>query len=185
MKKAVFFVIILAVTIIIYAQENPEIRDAEPFWYMYMEFEGYTTPRQLSEKINMLLQEASNQGISPQGSLFMIFFEQPSAEDPERVPRWGLGFQILENATVQAPLKKAEYPYKKIATITRAGPLESFVIAFNIIMPFIEENGFEQAGLSIINTNWLDNPDAIESENCRFEIIVPIKKSDSMKSHIQ
>lgn len=175
MKKAIFLVMILSATIIIYAQENPEFRDSEPFWYVYMEFKDYTNLSQLSEKINMLLQETANQGIPPQGPLFFYFYE-PSPEDQEMVPRWGFGFQILEDATVQVPLKKAEYPYRKIASITRVGPFESLSVAFNIIMPFIEENGFEQAGLTIINTNWLDNPDAVESENCRLEIIVPVKK---------
>ena len=181
MRKAIFLemmVMILSTAITIYAQESPEIRDIEPFWYVHMEFEGFINLGQLSGKIHLLLQEAANQGITPQGPLFFYFY-QPSPGNQEEVPRGGLGFQILEDTTVQAPLKKAEYPYKKIATITQVGPLDNLSIAFNIIMPFIEENGFEQAGFTLINTNWLDNPDAVESENCRLEIIIPVKKEQT------
>ncbi len=170
MKKIMILLVILGALCLIQAEEKPEIKDVEPFWYVYTEFEG--NMNEMQEAINMLYQEVRNQSIQWQGALFTIIFG-PS-DQGEGIMRLSVGFQINKDDPVNLPLKKAEYTYTKVATITHVGPYETVGEAMNIIFPYIENNGFEQIGPMV--AYWLSNREEVEPEKCRTLIIIPVKK---------
>lgn len=54
------------------------------------------------------------------------------------------------------------------------GPYDTVGQAYNIILPFIEENNFEVIGPPV--ERWLDDPNQVKLEDCRTEIIIPIRE---------
>lgn len=172
MKKLFFLLMVFLLVFMVQGEEKLEIKEGEPFWYMYMEFQGAGS--QAPEKIRLFFQEVGKQKLQSQlrGHLFALFY-QGSSQNEE--PRLDIGIKISTDTPVKLPIKKVEYKYKKIARYMHIGPYELVGNAFNIIYPALEEMGFEING-PIMN-RWLDeNPDQVKPENRRTEIIIPVKK---------
>ncbi|MCK4835719.1 MAG: GyrI-like domain-containing protein [Candidatus Aminicenantes bacterium] len=172
MKKIVFFLILILLVFMVQGEEKVEIKEGEPFWYMYMEFQGSSS--QTPEKIRLFFQEVGKQKLQPQfrGHLFGLYYQGRSQGEE---PRLDIGIKISRDTSVKLPLKKVEYNYKKIAVYIHIGPYELVGNAFNVIFPALEEKGFAVNG-PIMN-RWLDDdPDQVKPENYRTEIIIPVKK---------
>ncbi len=164
-----------SITFVLYRQEQQqvEIKDGTPFSYVYMVFSG--SHYQIPEKIPVFIQEARKQQLQTivSGDLFGINFDfrgQVAGVDTV----WGLGFKMAKDTTVQLPLKKAQYNYEKIARMIHVGPYEMVDLAYSVMIPYIEENGMEVIGPPI--ETWLDDPDQVKPEDCRAEVIIPIRK---------
>jgi effector-binding domain-containing protein len=171
-QKIVFLLIVFLPMFMVQAEKKVEIKEGEPFWYMYMEFQGSSS--QTPEKIGLFFQEVGKQKLQSQfrGHLFALYY-QSIPQDEE--PRLDIGIKISRDTSVKLPLKKVEYNYKKIVRYTHIGPYELVGNAFNVIFPALEKMGFVVNG-PIMN-RWLDeNPDQVKPENRRTEIIIPVKK---------
>jgi len=175
MKKILFCVMALFFTFMLYGQEQQqvEIKDGTPFSYVYMVFSG--SHYQIHQKIPVFIQEARKQQLQTKvtGDLFGIYFDfrgQVAGVDTV----WGLGFKMAKDTTIQLPLKKAQYNYEKIARMIHVGPYVLVDLAYSVMIPLIEEKGMEVVGPPI--ETWLDDPDQVKPEDCRTEIIVPIRQ---------
>lgn len=174
MKKILIFVLTLLVVTMLHAQGEVEIKEGKLFWYVCMEFQG-PHYEGLPEKFGMFIQELRKQELPPKisGDSFCIFFDS-DLQVAEQDTVWGLGFETQKDADVQLPLKKREYNYQKIATITNRGPYETVGNAYNIIIPYIEENGLKVIGPPV--EIWRGNPQEDKPEDLTSEIIIPIRE---------
>ena len=175
MKKILILVLTLLVLAMLHAQGKVEIKEGTPFWYVFMEFQG-PHHEELPQQFGMFIQELRKQELLPRisGDSFCIYFDSP-LQVAERDTVWGVGFKIQKDAPVQAPLKKREFAYQKIAAIICKGYYETALgNAQNIIIPYIEENGLEIVGPPV--EIWLGNPNEDEPEDLGVEIIIPIRE---------
>jgi len=173
MKKTILFAAGLSLILTLFAQQPVKIKDATPFWFVYMEFKGsrIETP----EKVSIFFQEIRKQELqtSISNDLFCILFDSPYQVGEAR-DVWALGFEIPEDTPVQLPLKKSQYHYRKIATMIYKGSYDTVGHAYNIILPYLEERDFEIVGPPV--EKWLDDPHQVHPEECRTELIVPIRE---------
>jgi len=175
MKKILLFALTLLVVTMLHAQGEVEIKGGTLFWYVFMEFQG-PHYEELSQKFSILIQELQKQELLPKisGDSFCIYFDS-DLQAVERDTVWGVGFKIQKDAPVQAPLKKREFTYQKMASIICKGFYENALgNAQNIIIPYIEENGFEIVGPPV--EVWLGNPNQDKREDLGVEIIIPIRE---------
>ena len=175
MKKILLFVLTLLIVATLHAQGKVEIKEGKPFWYVFMEFQG-PHHEELPQKFGVFIQELQKQELLPRisGDSFCIHFDSP-LQVVERDTVWGVGFKIQKDAPVQAPLKKREFAYKKVATIICRGSYETALgNAQNIIIPYIEENGLEVVGPPL--EIWLGDPNEDKPEDLGVEIIIPIRE---------
>lgn len=173
MKKIIFFAAGFTLILTLFAQQPIKVKDATPFWFVYMEFKGsrIETP----EKVNIFLQEIRKQKLqtSISSGLFCILFDSPFQVGEVR-DVWALGFEIPEDIPVQLPLKKSQYHYRKIATMIYKGSYDTVGDAYNIILPYLGERDFEIVGPPV--EKWLDDPYRVNPEECRTELIIPVRE---------
>ena len=173
MKKTILFAAGLSLILTLFAQQPVKIKDATPFWFVYMEFKESRI--ETLEKVSIFIQEIRKQKLqtSISSDLFCILFDSPYQVGEVR-DVWALGFEILEGTTVQFPLKKSQYHYRKIATMIYKGSYDTVGQAYNIILPYLEERDFEIVGPPV--EKWLDDPHQVHPEECRTELIIPIRE---------
>ena len=75
---------------------------------------------------------------------------------------------------VKAPLKKMEFAYSTVATVTSVGPYQSMSEAMAPVFLYIDEHGYDQVGPVMLT--WLDDPSQVPPEKCRTVVVVPVKK---------
>jgi hypothetical protein len=100
--------------------------------------------------------------------------------NPAGLPReltWRLGFEVVADTPVQAPLQKAAYAYAQVARVQQTGPYGSYPVALDRLGPFMEERALKTAGPFLIR--WFDDPAQTPPERCRFEIAVPVEGASS------
>jgi len=173
MKKIIILVLGLSLAISLCPQDQVNIKENIPFWYIFMEMKGsrIETP----EKMSIFFQEIRKQELqtSISNRLFCILFDSPYQVGEAR-DVWALGFEIPEDTPVQLPLKISQYHYRKIATMIYKGSYDTVGHAYNIILPYLEERNFEIVGPPV--EKWLDDPLQVHPEECRTELIVPIRE---------
>jgi len=173
MKKIIILMVGLFFVLSLYPQDQVNIKENISFWYVFLEVKGsrIETP----EKIQIFLQEIQKQELQSKisGGVFCVLFDSTLQVEGVR-DAWALAFNVSEDTVVHSPLKKAKYHYKKVATMIYKGPYETVGQAYNIILPFIEENNFEVIGPPV--ERWLDDPNQVKLEECRTEIIIPIRE---------
>ena len=54
------------------------------------------------------------------------------------------------------------------------GAYESINLAYNIILPTLEEKNMEIIGPPLII--WMDDPGQVKPEECRTELIIPVRE---------
>ena len=175
MKYISTLAMVLLFAITCHAQEQVTISDSTSFWYVFMEFQG-PHHEELPQKFGVFIRELQKQELMPRisGDSFSILFDSP-LQVAERDTVWGLGFEIEEDASVQAPLKKREFAYPRIAGIICKGPYEyALGNAHSIIIPYIEENGLEVVGPPV--EIWHGNPREGKPEDLSVEILIPIRE---------
>jgi AraC family transcriptional regulator len=171
MKKAIFLSIFLLAAPFILAQEGVVIKDVNPFWYASMDFQGPF--EQMPVKIGLFMQEFMKQKLPFGGNLFGIYFNSPAQVKPEEL-KWAIGIPVLKDSVVNAPLKKSEFLFKKIAVYIHVGPYEKVGESYNKVFKFVEEKGYEVAGP--VFESYLDrDPSKVKPEELRTEIWVPVQ----------
>lgn len=173
MKKIIILVFGLSFAISVYPQNQVNIKENISFWYVFMEIKGsrFETP----EKIRIFSQEIQKQELESKisGSVFCILFDSPLQVEGVR-GYWGLAYNISEDTIVLLPLKKARYSYKKAATMIYKGSYDTVGQGYSVIIPFIEENNLEVIGPPL--EMWLDDPNQVKLEECRTEIVIPVRE---------
>jgi effector-binding domain-containing protein len=175
MKKNLFFWMTLPIAVALYGQEQQdvEIKDGNPFQYMFMDFSG--SHDLIPEKIPVFFQEIREQGLvnDISGDLFCIYFDfQAQVTGVDTV--WGLGFKMSRDTTILPPLKKANYEYDKLARMIHVGPYEMVDLTYSKMIPYIEQKGMEVIGPPI--ETWLDeDPSQVDPANRRTEVIIPVR----------
>jgi AraC family transcriptional regulator len=173
MKKVFILVVGFLLVTSLYPEDQVNIKEHISFWYVFLEVKG--SRLETLEKIQIFLQEIQKQELQSKisGSLFCVLFDSTLQVEGIR-DVWALGYKVSEDTVARPPLKKAEYHYKKVATMIYKGPYDTVGQAYNIILPFIEENNFEVIGPPV--ERWLDDPNQVELDECRTEIIIPIRQ---------
>jgi effector-binding domain-containing protein len=149
-----------------------EVTEGTPFCYIYMEFQG--SYDQIPQGVGQLYQEAAKQNHQSLFShaSFGIFFDSfLRGEEADTV--WGLGFRAPEDIQVKPPFKKAKFQYDTVATMIYVGAYESIGMAFNTIVPYIEEHNLKIVGPPV--EIWMDDPNQVEPQDCRTKVIIPVK----------
>jgi effector-binding domain-containing protein len=149
-----------------------EVGEATTFSYIYMEFQG--SHDQIPQGLGQLYQEAAKQNLQSLFSRasFGIFFDSfLRGEEADTV--WGLGLQAPEDIEIKPPLKKAKFQYDTVATMIYVGAYESIGLAFNTIVPYIEEHNLKIVGPPV--EIWLDDPNQVKPQDCRTKVIIPVK----------
>jgi effector-binding domain-containing protein len=156
------------------AQELPRIINAEPFCYAVMDFQ--VSQMLVPDKIGVFLEEVRKQGLFPktQSGVFLIDYDTPLISG-EKGQGWGFGFKIAADAEVRPPLLKKTFAYPLIATIIYRGPFETSNNAYNVLVPFLEEEGYEVVGPTV--EIWSGDPDRDKPEDLKTEIILPVRKA--------
>ena len=92
-QRIVFFSMVFLSLVIILAEANVEIKNGEPFWYMYMEFRGSVF--QTSEKIRLFFKEVGKQKLQSciRGHLFALYYFDRSQDELPRFWISGLRFR--------------------------------------------------------------------------------------------
>ena len=179
MEKIFILVMGLFLVLSLYPQDQVNIKEDISFWYVFLEVKG--SRLETPEKIQIFLQEIQKQELQSRISegVFCVLFDSTLQVEGVR-DVWALAFLVSEDTVVHLPLKKAEYHYEKVATMIYKGPYDTVGQAYNIIVPFIEENNLEVIGPPV--ERWLDNPNQVELEDCRTEIILPVRKKEGQIS---
>ena len=174
MKRVLFWIIILSISLICHAQEQIQVVENISFSYMYMEFQGPVFSS-IYSNIGIFIQEGQKQDLLSKvtSSLFLINYNSNLiVENADSV--WGLCYRIPENISVKVPLKKAIYKYDNVIKMNILGPYEIAERAYNEIVPFIDENSMEVIGPPI--QIWHDDPALVHPDSCRTEFIIPVRK---------
>lgn len=172
MKKTIWTLIAIAVLTGLLQAQEIVIKDATPFSYAYIEGKG--SYAQIPGKVGEFMGIFFKQGLMPAGNFFGMYLNSPGEVKEEEL-LWRLGFPIVADAVVAAPLLKGECQAAQIAVYLYVGPYEKVGDAYGKIFAFIEAQGFMIAGP--VMEQYLDqNPDAVKPEALRTEIHVPVEK---------
>lgn len=173
MKKTMLAFIMIALWVISLSGQEIVIQEATPFTYAYLEYSGPYA--QMPAKIGEFMQEFfSKQKLMPTGNFFSMYLNAPGEVKEEEL-RWRLGFPILTELAVTAPLQKGECPGGKIAVYLHIGPYEKLGEAYTKMFAAIEAQGLNVVGPPI--EKYLDqNPQAVKPEELRTEINVLVEK---------
>jgi AraC family transcriptional regulator len=92
---------------------------------------------------------------------------------PEEL-KWAIGIPVLKDSVVNAPLKKAEFLFKKIAVALHVGLFETTGKTYDKVFAYMDKNGYEVAGP--VFESYLDrDPSKVKPEELRTEIWVPVQ----------
>jgi AraC family transcriptional regulator len=172
MKKAIFLAILLLAASLALGQQGVVIKDATSFWYASMDFQGPF--EQITVKVGLFMQEFMKQKLPFAGNLFGIYFNSPEQVKPEEL-KWAIAIPVLKDSVVNAPLKKIEFLFKKIAVALHVGPYETVAKTYDKVFAYLEKNGYEIAGP--VYESYLDkDPSKVKPEQLRTEIWVPVQK---------
>jgi effector-binding domain-containing protein len=172
MKKTIFVSILIAALTASASGQEIVIQDNAPFTYAYLECQG--SYQQIPGKIAVFMEEFFKQGLMPAGNFFGLYLNSPG-QVKEAELQWRLGFPIVGEAAVAAPLQKGEFNFRKIAVYLYVGPYEKVGDAYVKIFQFIGKNGYKAAGPCL--EKYLDmNPEAVKPEERKTEISLPLEK---------
>jgi len=174
MRTTLLFLMVFIFFSTLQAQNEVEITEITPFHYVYMEFKGYSRFEDFNKYLPQLMQEIKNQGLSSSihGNLLAVFFETPFQKSKRDIV-WRFGFQIPKEKSVEPPLKKEQYNYKKVAKTIHIGTLGAI---YNFIVPYIEEKNLEIIGPQLLKI--IDKPTQSRPDLLRGVFLVPVRKKN-------
>lgn len=170
-RKNLLFLIIIAFFSTLPAQNEIEITENVPFYYVYMEFKDFNYFEDFHECLPQFMQEIGSQGLSShiKEALYAMLFNSP-IQKTKLNTIMALGFQISKEIFVKPPLKKGQFDYKKIVKVIHAG---YFGQIYNIIGPYIEEENLEVIGPLLLKI--IDKPTQGRPDLLRAELIAPVQ----------
>lgn len=119
------------------------VKEVNPFLYSCLSYKGPISD--MPDVISSLLETMQSQNIIPMGPLVGIFYGDPASQKPESA-EWEIGFPIIEQSLVQAPLMKKSWIFKTVAWAVHVGPYEETPKTIDQILLWMEANGFKQNG---------------------------------------
>jgi effector-binding domain-containing protein len=167
-------IIISIFALIIFADiefsKDVQIKKNDPFTYAYLDCSGPSS--QTVMQINEFIGTFYKQRLMPTGKLFFLFYDFPGEVNEAENVRWAIGLPVSENSEIKEPLKKGEFKFPEIAYSLYKGPYEKSSDTYFKVLEYIKEKGYIPAGPAI--QRHLDDPNKIEPENLRTEIIIPV-----------
>ena len=148
------------------------VKDVEPFTYCSLSHKGPISD--IQDVIGQLIMEMQSQNTMPMGPMIGIFQGDPALQDPDSM-EWEVGFPVVEQASIQAPLGKKQWIFKTVAWATHVGPYEKIPETIGQILIWMEANGFSQAG-PVVEQYADMNPEQMRPENVRTEVWIPCLK---------
>ena len=144
------------------------VKNVNPFLYSCLSYKGpiSDTP----EVIGSLLETMQSQNIIPMGPLVGIFYGDPASQKPESA-EWEVGFPVIEQAMVQAPLMKKSWIFKTVAWAIHVGPYEETPKTIDQILLWMEANGYKQNG-PVLELYAMD-PETTDEESLETEVWLP------------
>ena len=171
MKKIFCLLVVWSAVGGLFAQQDPVIRDNTPFVYVALETVG--PYEQIPAKMNELMQLLQKQNVMMLGAPLGIYYNSPDQVKPEEL-KWELGVPVDAMIAVQAPLKRVEFSYPKVAEIIHRGPYASSAASYVKLFAFIGDNGYAVTG-PVMET-YYDDPAMVKPEDLRTLITVPVVK---------
>jgi effector-binding domain-containing protein len=156
-------------------KEIIELKETEPFTYCTLEMKG--SYEQHATAFMTLYGEAMKQAVAYDEIPFAIYLNDPKTTAEEDL-LWEVGFRLLEEHEVKAPLKIKEWKFTTLVSRDYEGAFSEKEMgnAYGEIFGWIEGNGFVPAGP--IMERYLGIPQPNEAgELCgSVEILVPVEK---------
>jgi AraC family transcriptional regulator len=178
MKKVIFkiFVLFVFTTLLLFPGEQetgqtPVIKDVDGFLYASMEFKGSYS--QMEKEINVFMGEFFKQGLIPNGPFLGVYYNNPMEVKEEEL-QWEIGFPVMKDANVNAPLNKREFKNLKAMVYLHIGPYENLNKSYDKILKYIEDNGYK--AVWPVYDKYLNNPRMVKPAELKTEIIIPIEK---------
>ena len=151
------------------------VKDVEPFTYCSLSHKGPVSD--IQDVIGQLFQDMQSQNLLPMGPMIGIFQGDPTLQKPDTM-EWEVGFPVVEQASIQAPLGKKQWIFKTVAWAMHVGPYENTPETMGQILLWMDANGYSQNGPVMEQYADMD-PEQIKPENLKTEIWIPcVKKSN-------
>lgn len=122
---------------------NVAVKNVDPFLYSCLSYKGPISD--IPEVIGSLLETMQSQNIIPMGPMVGIFYGDPASQKPESA-EWEVGFPVIEQALVQAPLMKKSWIFETVAWAIHIGPYAETPKTIDQILRWMEANGYKQNG---------------------------------------
>ena len=171
MKTIAVSLFIACLVYCLQAQESIEIKDTT---LKYIYWEIYSEDHAVEPYLTDYFQELEKQGLTSlsTGPLFAIYYDSEVLSEPDTV--WRMAIGISHDTIVSFPFRKDVYAYGTVASMIFTAPYDAIDLAYNILIPNIEEIGMEPAGPPI--HAWLDNPEEVPPLDLRTELMLPVCK---------
>jgi effector-binding domain-containing protein len=148
------------------------VKDVEPFTYCSLSHRGPVSD--IQDVIGQLILDMQSQGLLPMGPMIAIFQGDPTFQKPDSM-EWEVGFPVVEQASIQAPLGRKQWIFKTVAWAMHVGPYEKTGETIGQILTWMDANGYSQGGPVVEQYADMD-PKQIRPENMKTEIWVPCFK---------
>lgn len=181
MKRIIRALVILPASLLCLMASGPEgfaqnvavaVKDIEPFTYCSVNHKGPVSD--IQDVIGRLILEMQSQGLLPMGPMIAIFQGDPTFQKPDSM-EWEVGFPVVEQASILAPLGRKQWIFKTVAWAMHVGPYEKTGETISQILTWMEANGYSQGGPIVEQYEDID-PKQIRPENMKTEIWIPCFK---------
>ncbi|MBN2523311.1 MAG: helix-turn-helix transcriptional regulator [Bacteroidales bacterium] len=161
LRMAWIFLFFLTLQSCISARDSIRISDNEPFWYVYMSFDGYHRDYDNCEPD--FFREIQKQDLRQElvGIPFNLYFSETD---------WAIGCRIKKSATIQEPLIMAYYKNTYVAKSMYTSYDENIPLYLEVVSNYIYQKNYYWDGPLIIRKPSGENPD----QGC--ELVVPLTK---------
>jgi effector-binding domain-containing protein len=127
-------------------------------------------PQVFGEGYGQIAQYLAQLGEQPIGPPFAAYYNMDMADlDVE------LGFPVARALPGQGEIKAGEIPGGRVATCLYTGPYSDIEAAYNALMAWMAENGYEGAGVSY--ELYLNDPSETPPAELQTQIIFPLKST--------
>ncbi|MFC2138044.1 helix-turn-helix domain-containing protein [Bacteroidota bacterium] len=167
--KYIFGVFFLLISIKTSAINNLDIKDNNPFTYVYMNFDGYH--KDYSTFLPLFIQEVEEQGLQSMllDEPFNLYFSETE---------WAIACRIQKEADVNLPLKKNYYKNTKVVKLLYEGSDENIPSYLDLASSHIYKKNYYWDGYLIINEVTINNNKQL------YELVIPVTK-DIYKLYIK
>jgi effector-binding domain-containing protein len=149
-----------------------EIKDIEAFKYVCVEEKGNYD--KIEQIIGTLWAEAGKQQIRPMGGMFGVYYNDPNSESMDNW-KWEMGFKVMGDIKVKAPLVLKEWNYNKIGSYTAIGPCDKTEgMYYPALANEIAKKGYTIVGPAM--SIYLTNPNEVKPEDNKTVLSFPIAK---------
>ncbi len=122
----------------------------------------------LGQSYGAIMQYMCELDEQPAGAPFVAYYNMDMQDlDIE------IGFPVAKKLAGKGNIQASEIPAGKFATCMHIGPYDQVEAAYNALMKWIEENGYEAAGVAY--ETYLNDPSETPPEQLQTLIMFPLK----------